>query len=83
MQGAFYPDLKDRTVVITGGASGIGEAMARAFASQGSKVGILDIDAASGSVLVAELRQHNRNVEFVHADVRDIPAIASSYGQCF
>ena len=44
-QFASYPSLKGKTVFITGGASGIGAEMVRAFAAQGSKVGFLDLDA--------------------------------------
>jgi D-xylose 1-dehydrogenase len=49
---ATYPSLRDRTVIITGGASGIGEAMVMAFASQGAQVAFLDIqdDAAAGVI---------------------------------
>ena len=36
-QQAIYPDLKDKTVLVSGGASGIGEFMVRAFAAQGAK----------------------------------------------
>jgi NAD(P)-dependent dehydrogenase (short-subunit alcohol dehydrogenase family) len=39
MQGAIYPSLKDRTVLVTGGASSIGEAIVRQFVGQGSRVG--------------------------------------------
>jgi D-xylose 1-dehydrogenase len=41
---ARYPDLEGAAVLITGGADGIGRAMAEAFLTQGSRVGILDID---------------------------------------
>ncbi|MFT7219801.1 MAG: NAD(P)-dependent dehydrogenase (short-subunit alcohol dehydrogenase family) [Candidatus Azotimanducaceae bacterium] len=37
-------DLKDKVCVITGGASGIGAACARAFAAKGAKVFVTDIN---------------------------------------
>jgi D-xylose 1-dehydrogenase len=38
-QGATYPDLEGRTVLVTGGASGISEAIMRGFARQKARVG--------------------------------------------
>ena len=43
MSFAIYPSLKDAVVYITGGASGIGADMVRAFAEQESRVGFVDI----------------------------------------
>jgi D-xylose 1-dehydrogenase len=45
---ATYPDLAGRSVVVSGGASGIGAEIVRAFARQGSRVGFLDMDRAAG-----------------------------------
>jgi NAD(P)-dependent dehydrogenase (short-subunit alcohol dehydrogenase family) len=39
-----YPELAGKTVVVTGGASGIGLATARAFAAQGCRIALLDLD---------------------------------------
>lgn len=54
-QYASYPSLRDRVVIITGGASGIGAAMVEAFVLQGSRVVFLDLDTAVGEELVARL----------------------------
>ena len=42
-QSAVYPSLKGRVVLITGGATGIGESLVRHFARQGARVAFLDI----------------------------------------
>jgi len=46
---AVYPDLKGKTVLISGGASGIGEFMVRAFAGQGAKVAFVAARKARAS----------------------------------
>jgi short chain dehydrogenase len=42
-RSARYPSLEDRVVIVTGGASGLGEAIVRAFAANGARVAFLDI----------------------------------------
>jgi NAD(P)-dependent dehydrogenase (short-subunit alcohol dehydrogenase family) len=74
MQGAIYPSLKDRTVLVTGGGSGIGEAIVRQFVDQGAWVGFIDIDAAASNQLLSSLPAQAR-VHFAHADLRDIGAL--------
>src|SRR5262249_60170146 len=71
MQGAIYPSLKDRTVLVTGGGSGIGEAIVRQFVGQGSRVGFIDIDAKASKELLASLPAEAK-VHFEHADLPDI-----------
>ncbi|NBS02901.1 MAG: SDR family NAD(P)-dependent oxidoreductase, partial [Rhizobiales bacterium] len=44
---ARYPDLEGQTVVVTGGASGIGSSIVSHFAAQGAKVAALDIDRSA------------------------------------
>lgn len=75
---AIYPDLKDKTVIVTGGAGGIGEAITRAFHAQGSRVGFLDIDTGRGEALQAELGGHAR---FVACDLTDIAALKAAIAQ--
>jgi NAD(P)-dependent dehydrogenase (short-subunit alcohol dehydrogenase family) len=76
MTGATYPSLNDRTVLVTGGASGIGEAIVRAFVGQGARVGFLDVDVAAAEKLVAELPAER--VAFEACDLRDIEALRAS-----
>ena len=56
--------LAGKIAFVTGGASGLGEAIARAYASEGASVIIADIDTANGEVLATALR-----ARFVHLDV--------------
>lgn len=74
---ARYPSLTGRTVFISGGASGIGEALVRAFHAQGAKVGFCDLDAAAGHALAAQL-QGEHPALFVACDVTDTQALAAA-----
>ena len=62
-------DLVDRVAVVTGGASGIGRAMAERFAGEGMKVVVSDIDVAALDTTVAELRLGGLEVVGVPCDV--------------
>ncbi|MGH7004139.1 MAG: SDR family NAD(P)-dependent oxidoreductase, partial [Alphaproteobacteria bacterium] len=75
---AIYPDLAGRTVLITGGASGIGAAMVRAFAGQASRVGFLDCDESAGTALAGELEEAGMAVCFVAVDLRDTDALRAA-----
>lgn len=72
---AVYPDLAGKAVLVTGGASGIGEAIVRRFAAQGSHVGFLDIKDAEGHALAEEL---GPDVRYAHADLTDIAALRAA-----
>lgn len=73
---ATFPSLQGQTVIVTGGASGIGEAFVRAFARQGSHVTFLDIDIDAGSRLETELLADGRTrAKFMQCDVTDIDAL--------
>lgn len=47
--------IKDSAVIVTGGASGLGAAVARAFRAKGAKVMLFDRDSAKGAALAAEI----------------------------
>jgi 2-hydroxycyclohexanecarboxyl-CoA dehydrogenase len=62
--------LKDKVVVVTGAASGIGLATARAFAEVGGRVVLTDVNAAAGEASAADLKSVG-DVRFMPLDVTD------------
>ena len=70
---ARYPSLEGRTVIVTGGASGIGEAFVRAFAANGSRVAFLDLQKSAGDALVASVAASVVSKPlFIECDLLDI-----------
>src|SRR4051812_44499600 len=78
LSGAIYPDLADKTVIVTGGGTGIGAAIVRRFAAQGAKTGFIDIKDAESHALAEELVAQGRRVQFEHADLTDIAALRAA-----
>jgi 2-hydroxycyclohexanecarboxyl-CoA dehydrogenase len=64
-------DLHDRTVVVTGGASGIGKASAFLLAREGARVVIGDIDEAGGRSAAAEAAADRLAIDFLPVDLTD------------
>jgi len=73
---AIYPSLKGRTVFVTGGASGIGADIVRAFDAQGARVGFVDLDEAAAGALTAEL---GGRPAFARCDLRDVDALKVAF----
>ena len=69
---SIHPSLKDKRVLITGGATGIGEAHVRAFAAQGARVAFLDIAAEAGEALAESLAGERHRPLFRRTDVTDL-----------
>ena len=63
--------LEDKAVLITGGASGIGALIARAFAGHGALVTIADINERQGRSFVEELATDGKRINFIKTDVTD------------
>ena len=63
--------LENKRAVITGGACGIGQAIARTFASQGASVHIVDINQEAALATVQEIRQSGGQAEAYVCDVSD------------
>ena len=70
-------DLKDRCAVVTGGAQGIGEAVAARFVANGAKVSLWDRDAKLLELARAQLAERGR-VHAVEMDVTDPKTIAAA-----
>jgi D-xylose 1-dehydrogenase len=73
---ASYPSLRDRSVFITGGGSGIGASLVRHFAAQGSRVAFVDIAIEASEQVVAEVAAAG-DLEplFIPCDLRDVEAL--------
>ena len=63
------PRLLDKTVIVTGGARGIGRAIVAKCADEGARVVFLDFDEAAAAAALPEVRRAGRAVEFLRADV--------------
>jgi NAD(P)-dependent dehydrogenase (short-subunit alcohol dehydrogenase family) len=77
---AIYPSLAGRTVLVTGGATGIGATLVEQFALQGAKVGFIDVDTASGRALEARLAGAQAPPCFVEADLTITAALVAAVG---
>jgi 2-hydroxycyclohexanecarboxyl-CoA dehydrogenase len=67
--------LKDKTVVLTGGANGIGAAIARRLAEEGCAIAILDLDAAAGEKVAGEIKAAGGKASIHAADISDYDAV--------
>lgn len=76
----IYASLRDRPVIVTGAAAGIGKAIALAFAAQGAPVGIIDRDAVGAEVTAAEIIEAGGRAIAVVADVVDIAGLQKAIG---
>ena len=81
VNAAVYPSLAGRRVIISGGASGIGEGIVEAFVRQGSAVAFVDVLEAEGEALVRRLADAPIAPLFVACDITDCADYAGQVGQ--
>jgi len=68
-----YPSLRNRVIIVTGGASGIGKAIVEAFAMQNAQVAFLDIQDEPAEQLTKRLTSAGATVPvYYHCDLTDI-----------
>lgn len=68
----IYPDLKGRSVFISGGATGIGAAIVEAYAKQGAKTAFVDLDEKAGNTLAERLKKEGCEVRFEVCDITKV-----------
>jgi|SRR5271169_4511275 len=74
---AIYPSLKGRVVLITGGASGIGESVVEAFARQHAKVAFIDVQKDAAEVLIRRICEAGySSPAFFECDVTNNEAVS-------
>jgi NAD(P)-dependent dehydrogenase (short-subunit alcohol dehydrogenase family) len=82
---AKYGSLEGKRVFVTGGGSGIGEAIVAAFVEQGAAVAFVDIVRGPSEALVARLSASLQPGQtaplFRHCDITDIPALQQTMGE--
>jgi D-xylose 1-dehydrogenase len=79
---ATYASLQGKRVFITGGGSGIGEALVENFAAQGAQVAFVDIVREPSEALCERLAQAGYPAPlFRHCDITDIPALQATMAE--
>ena len=71
--------LVGKTAVITGGAAGMGSAASLAFAREGARVAILDIQKEAGQSIVKRIRESGGVAEFIETDVSNAVQVDKAF----
>jgi NAD(P)-dependent dehydrogenase (short-subunit alcohol dehydrogenase family) len=76
---ASYPSLVDRSILVTGGGSGIGAEVVESFVAQGARVAFLDVSRDASETLVARLGRGVRHPPvFVECDLTDVEGLRAA-----
>ncbi|MGI9363550.1 MAG: SDR family NAD(P)-dependent oxidoreductase [Rhizobiaceae bacterium] len=78
---ATYPSLAGKTVIVSGGGSGIGASITTHFARQGAKVGFLDISDEPSQALTSQLNAEELIAKYVRCDVTDTAALQQAIAE--
>jgi NAD(P)-dependent dehydrogenase (short-subunit alcohol dehydrogenase family) len=75
---AIYPSLAGRTVFVSGGATGIGADIVRAFARNHARVAFVDVQRQEAEAMAAEVKAAGGTALFLRCDVTDVPALQTA-----
>ena len=79
---ASYPSLENKVVIVTGGASGIGESIVEQFVIQKSKVALIDIEEKLAKNLTERINnKYNTKPLFIKCDLKNISELKDSIQQ--
>src|SRR5512143_1919591 len=67
--------LRDKVVIVTGAAAGIGRATALRFVAEGCRLAGFDVDEPGGQGLLGEIRRQGGDGEFARVDVADARSV--------
>ena len=81
MTFAIYPSLAGRNVFISGGATGIGVDIVRAFARNHARVAFVDVQRAEGEGIAATVKAEGGTALFLHCDVTDVVALQAAIAE--
>lgn len=81
MTFAIYPSLSGRAVFVSGGATGIGAEVVRAFARNHAKVAFVDVQTQAGEAMAKEIAEMGEAGLFFRCDVADIPALRQTIAE--
>ena len=72
--------LENKSVIVTGGAAGIGRAICEVFAEEGARIVVADIDESGGAQTVANIKSAGGEATFVRTDVSKEAEVESLIG---
>src|SRR5439155_16050435 len=78
---AGMEELRDRRIIVTGGASGIGAAAVRAFARHAARVSVLDVNDEPGRRVAEEAAGAGGEVRYYHCDVAARAAVDDTFAR--